>query len=179
MNKPRYIITEISDKTFDPDYQLSDINDYRVRRAARGILIHGDKTALINISKKNHHKLPGGGIEVGESNEKAFKREMLEETGCHCEITEDEQPITIEYRDKHKLLQISYIFVAKVIGEIGTVNFEQGELDEGAQLEWVPINEVDTIMSTENPIDYEDRFIHLRDVAIFNHYKKRLLENAF
>ncbi len=70
----RYIICEISDKTFNPNYTSEDISDYHVRKAARGVLLHNGKVALLNISKKNYHKLPGGGVNKDETNEGAFKR---------------------------------------------------------------------------------------------------------
>lgn len=107
----RQVICEITDQDFDPNFRFGDMNKYKVRRAARGLLIDGSKTALIHISKKNYHKLPGGGIEPGETEEEAFDREVKEETGCTSTITQ-KGPITIEYRDKQNLLHISYIFKA-------------------------------------------------------------------
>ena len=55
-------------------------------------------------------------------------------------------------------------------------NFEQSEIDEGSQLEWVTIEEVEQVMSKDNPSDWESKFIHLRDKEIFKFYKNRLLE---
>ncbi len=177
MSDYRTLIIEISDKTFDNNSPLSDAKDYRVRKASRGILIKNGQMALINMSNKNYHKLPGGGIENGETNTEAFKRELLEETGCDGEV-KDEGPITLEYRDLHKLVQISYIFFAEIIGEIGEVKFEQGEIEEGAKLEWVNLEDVPKIMSEDKPTDYEDKFIHLRDEAILKYYQDRLDSNS-
>lgn len=171
----RYIICEITDKTFDPSYNSSSIKNYRVRKAARGILVNDNKIALLNVSKKNYHKLPGGGIENDETNEQGFKREVIEEVGVGCNIL-DENPVVIEYRDKEKLLQISYVFLAEVKGKIGQPNFEQSEIDEGFQLEWVPINDVEKIMSEDKPTDWEGEFISLRDKEIFKFYKQKLLK---
>ena len=89
-----------------------DLDKYRIRRAARGVLVWGNKIALLNVTKYNYHKLPGGGIEEGESKEEAFKREILEETGANCEI-KNYAGVTIEYREEYKLLQISYVFLLK------------------------------------------------------------------
>lgn len=170
----RYIICEISDQTLHSEYPLSDISDYHVRKCSRGILLNKGKVALLNVTKENYHKLPGGGIEGTETNEEAFKREVREETGCDCEIKTD-NPVTIEYRDKEKLVQISYIFVAEVIGEPKQPNFEQDEVDHGFQLEWVPLEEVESVMSKDNPKGWEGEFIHERDQKIFEFYKDRLL----
>jgi len=170
-----YIITEISDKEFDPCFLPQDIDKYHVRKAGRGVLLRDGKIALLNVTKKNYHKLPGGGIETGETNEEGFKREILEETGCKCEISE-ESGVTLEYRDQYKLLQISYVYFAKVIGEPGKVNFVHDEIDDGFKLEWVPIEEIDGVMSKDEPADYEGKFIHKRDQRILEFYKNKLFE---
>lgn len=164
--KRRHLICEISDQT-------SDIKDYHVRKAARGILLHKGKIALLYVSKNNYHKLPGGGINNGETNEEAFKREVLEEVGCKC-IIKDEGPITLEYRDQYKMVQISYIFLAEVDGKIGQSSLEQGEIDEGFQLVWVPIEKVESILSKDKPLDYQGMFVHFRDPKIFEFYEKIL-----
>ena len=56
----RFLIAELTDQSFNPTALPPDVTGFRVRKAARGILIDGDKIALIHITKKNYHKLPGG-----------------------------------------------------------------------------------------------------------------------
>jgi len=169
------IICDISDTTFNPSYVSGSLENYRVRKAARGILINKDRIALLNVSTKGYHKLPGGGIETGETNEEGFIREILEETGCNCKIM-GSAGVTIEYRDQFKLLQISYVFIAEVIGEPGLQKLEQGEIDEGHDLEWKNPEEALQIFIEENPSEYEDQFIHLRDRTIFEYYNNLLLK---
>ena len=169
------IICDISDKTFNPSFISSTPEDYRVRKAARGILINNGKIALLNVHTKGYHKLPGGGIETGETNEEGFIREILEETGCNCKIM-GSAGVTIEYRDQFKLLQISYVFIAEVIGEPGLQKLEQGEIDEGHDLEWLTLEKAADIFARENPTVYEDKFIHLRDKSIFEYYKDTILQ---
>ena len=172
-SKNNQIICDISDKTFNPSFTSDNLKDYRVRKAARGILINGGKIALLNVHTKGYHKLPGGGIETGETNEEGFIREILEETGCNCKIM-GSAGVTIEYRDQFKLLQISYVFIAEVIGEPGLQKLEQGEIDEGHDLEWLTLEDAADIFARENPTVYEDKFIHLRDKSIFEYYKNLL-----
>lgn len=175
MNKDKNcIILEITDKDFDPDFVPSvNISDYKIRKASRGILKRNNAIALINITKENYHKLPGGGAEMGENDKDAFVREIMEETGCTCEI-EDGGQITIECREKSKTFQISKIFFATVVGEPGEVKFEEDEIAEGATLEWIPISEIENVFANDNPKDYEGKFIHKRDKAILEYYKEKI-----
>ncbi|MFH1971782.1 MAG: NUDIX domain-containing protein, partial [Patescibacteria group bacterium] len=143
------VIHEISDTDFDPKHKMSSIDDYSIRKSARGILINNGKIAFLNVTKINYHKLPGGGVEKNESVDEAFKREVMEETGCNCEVL-DQSGIIIEWRDEFKLLQISYVFLGKVVGKIGKSKLEQGEIDEGFKLEWIPFEKVDEVLKKDN-----------------------------
>lgn len=148
------------------------LDKYRIRGAARGVLIWGNKIALLNVTKHHYHKLPGGGIEEGESKDDAFKREILEETGANCEI-KDYAGVTIEYRAQEKLLQVSYVFFAEVIGNPGAVKFEQAEIDEGFKLEWIPVEKIQEVLIQDKPSNYEgSKFICKRDQAIIDFYAK-------
>ena len=171
--KNKIVIREISDRDFDPNYQMGSLNGYGIRRASRGVLINGNKIALLNATKYNYHKLPGGGIEKGESINQAFKREILEEVGCDCEIL-DQSGFVIEWRDKFKLLQISYVFLAKVVSKVGKNKFEQDEINEGFKLEWMPFKNATKILEEDKSINYEGNFVKLRDISIIEFYKDKL-----
>jgi ADP-ribose pyrophosphatase YjhB (NUDIX family) len=171
--KNKTLVREIFDTDFDPKYEMGDLWKYGIRRASRGILIKNDKIALLNVTKSNYHKLPGGGVEINESIEEAFKRESIEETGCNCEIL-DQGGIVIEWREQFKLLQISYVFLARVLGKPGQWKLEQGEIDEGFELEWVSTEEIDEVLANDKPTNYEGKFIKLRDKSIVEFYKNKL-----
>lgn len=171
MNK--ILLGEIFDTDFEPDYKMSDLTKFGIRRASRGILINDGKIALMNVSKFNYHKLPGGGIDHGESIEAAFKREVMEEVGAECEIL-DQSAILIEWRDQFKLLQISYVFLAKMVGELKQSALEQGEIDEGFILEWIPFEKISEVLTKDSPTNYDGKFISKRDSAIIEFYKGKL-----
>lgn len=173
----RYVIAEIGDVDFDPNFlPPKDIKDYHVRKASRGILINDGKLAVLFVSKENYHKLPGGGIESGETNKDAFIREIKEETGCECKVVDedDQNSVVLETRDKFKLFQISYIFFSEIVGEPKELKLEQDEIDAGFELQWIPFDQVVKTLENDKPMDYEGNFIRLRDLAIIDFYKDKL-----
>lgn len=162
------IICEISNHDFGLPTALHA--NYQTRKASRGILIQSNKVALIYLSKMKYHKLPGGGIESGETPQQAFHREILEETGCRCTIN-NPHAITIEHRDNFKLKQISYVFFGRVTKNTHQTHFDQfEEVEEGSQLKWVPLDQVSNLLESDKPDDYEGKFIHERDLAIWKFY---------
>lgn len=171
MNKT--LIKEIFDTDFDPKYRMSNLGTFKIRRASRGIVVDGDNIALLNVSKYNYHKFPGGGVEEGETIEEAFEREVQEEVGCNCEVV-DYGGIVIEWRDQFKLLQISYVFLANVVGEVGPNKLMPDEIAEGYKLDWVPFDGVFEALENSKPTDYEGKFIILRDKSILEFYKDKL-----
>lgn len=64
-----------------------DIKDYEAgykvycRPSARGIILQGDKIALVYSGREHYNKFPGGGIQGGEDKKAALVREVREETG--------------------------------------------------------------------------------------------------
>lgn len=171
------IISTIKDE--DVGYGESKIMENpRVRYAARGIVINqNNEIAIFNKTKKNEFKLPGGGIEGDEDPKEAFKREVLEETGCKVDIV-DYLGIIEEYKSKDNFKQISHVFVGKVIEDTHQFGFTEKEKDEGARLLWIDIDNglklitdcFDNIKESEYESVYYTRFIVYRDRKILEHY---------
>ena len=159
----------ISDTDFDPSYIMGDVSSYATRIAARGIVLDGEKIAILKVSKLGFYKLPGGGVEEGETPEIAFKREIMEEVGCDCEISSNLGKIE-EYRDGFKLKQTSHVFVSDLVGIVGSNHLEPDELAEGFEVMWVTPVEAIKLLQSSTPTDYEGKFIIKRDLAIINHY---------
>ena len=152
----------------------------QLRLGSRGIVIREDgKIAIFNKSNKKEYKLPGGGIEGKEEAEKAFKREVLEETGCEIEIIEYLGTIE-EHKSLNKFKQISYVFVGKVLKDTKNLNITQKEKDEGANLLWeTPEKGLELITKSYNEIVaskydsvYSTKFVVLRDRKILERYLK-------
>ncbi len=159
----------ISDTDIDPSYVMGDITSFSTRIAARGIVVDGESIALLKVSKLGFYKLPGGGVEEGETIELAFKREIMEEVGCDCEIRSNLGEI-IEYRDGFKLKQTSHVYVSDLVGEVGANHLEPDEQVEGFEVMWVTPVEAIKLLQSSTPTDYEGKFIIKRDLAIVNHF---------
>ena len=143
---------------------------YTLRKSARAILLDAEgNMATQYLQNYGFHKLPGGGVESGESTTEALKREVLEEVGAVCEIT-DEVGVVIEYRNKYKMIHISYCYIAKVIGEIGQPALEEGEVEEGQVTLWLPPETVLAKMQTDEPKKFEGHFILKREQAFLEEF---------
>jgi ADP-ribose pyrophosphatase YjhB (NUDIX family) len=124
-----------------------------------------------NVTVDGYHKLPGGGVDSGESIEDAVKREVLEEVGCEMKLGEL-IGVVIEYKDKLDIIQISYCYFGNVIGEVTEPKYEKDELEKGFVPEWTTIDSAIMQLEKDDPSDYEGRFIKLRDLAFLKEAKK-------
>ena len=166
------VIAEIFDQDIDPNLPVQTV-DYHLRRAARAVLTYEGKLALIHATKDNYYKVPGGGIEDGEAIPQALAREILEEAGCNSTVT-DCLGMIIEYRSKYELVQITYVYKAKVIGEPGDVHLTEKEKSEGFELKWVTLTEAKQLLESASPTDYGHKFMTLREKKIIEAYESTL-----
>ena len=174
------VIFKLTDKDFG--IEPKEMKDYRLRVAARGIVMREDgKIAIQNKSNKNEFKLVGGGMEENEDPTIAFKREVLEEAGCEIEIIE-KLGTTEEYKSLQNLKQVSNIFVSKVINDIHKLNLTEKEKSEGAKLLWVEPKEAlklitdcyDKLLPSNYDDVYDTRFVVLRDRKILEYYLEKV-----
>ena len=111
-----------------------EFNNYRIRNTVRAVIFDNENNiALMNVSKDNFHKLPGGGIDKNETKEGALKRECLEEAGVNIEIT-SELGLVSEIKKTSETIQNSYCYTAKVIGEKGKPDFTEKEKAKGFEI---------------------------------------------
>lgn len=135
------------------------------REAARAIVVnaHG-QVALLWVRNNNYHKLPGGGVEAGEDKQQALERELLEEIGCKAEVVSEVGQI-VEFRDEWKMMQISYCYTARNVGQQNPPSFTQKELDDGFEMKWVEgIDAAIDLLANDKPTSYESLFIQRRDL---------------
>lgn len=146
---------------------------YEERSASRAVVFDAENNvALLHATNKSYHKLPGGGIEKGEDVQAALRRELLEEIGCTAENIR-ELGIIEEYRNDFKLHQISYCFIADLIGEKGETKLEPDEIADGFQPEWMSLETAIKTLESEVGIEhYEGKFIRLRDLTFLQALKE-------
>jgi len=154
--------------TLDPEHTTEEERKtFRHRQATRAVVFDKEKNiALLFVSKKSFYKLPGGGIEPGESIENALHRECIEEIGTKIEVT-GEVGSVIEYRKRYNLVQESFCYLARIVGEKGEPHFEEDEIADGFQIKWMPLAEAIRLVKLNPlPTDYEGPFIQNRDLIL-------------
>ncbi|AKM82610.1 MAG: ADP-ribose pyrophosphatase [Berkelbacteria bacterium GW2011_GWE1_39_12] len=172
------LLKTISNKDFDLPVVKEEGRMPRIREAARAVLMDNDyKIALLFVSKKDYHKLPGGGLEEDENISQALEREILEETGCKAEVMTEIGEVE-ENRENFLLNQKSYCFSAKLIGEKGEPDFTDSEKDEGFILKWVSVEEAIKLIHEDKPSDYQGRFIQVRDLTLLKEFQRQIELNG-
>ena len=159
------IITTIQDDDFGLEFTAT--TPTQERKASRAIVLdENGNVALLHATKKHFHKLPGGGVEAGESIEEALKRELAEEIGCMAKNIR-ELGIVEEFRNKFSLHQLSYCFIADISGEKGIPHLEPDEIADGFETVWLSLEDaINTIEGEALVEDYEGKFIQKRDLIL-------------
>lgn len=167
----------IDNRSFDPAAPVQNPDTYRQRRASRGVVLGPNgEVYLLFVGLHNYHKLPGGGIDEGETPEEALHRELEEEIGCTVNITTELGEI-VEHREypEETLNQISYAYLCQQVGEKVPNSLEQGEIEE--QLTEVVASSIDEaiqLLENDKPDNNEGNFIRLRDLTLLRTAKDTL-----
>lgn len=151
------------------------------RKASRAVLFDNEKLIpILYVSKLNYHKLPGGGIDAGESKKEALERECLEEVGSTIEINGKIGKL-IEYRSKQRfgikrdMIQTSYCYYGNILSK-GEPDFTEEELFNGFNIVWLPIEDAIQKMENDIPLDFEGTYILKRDLTFLREFQTSINE---
>lgn len=172
------LLKEITEKDLGISQEtISETIKYKLRRAARAVVLDDDnKVAIVWSGYTNHHKIPGGKIETGEDVIEGLKREIKEETGCQAE-TISEVGLIIEYKNQFEELHLSYCYLLKVLGEKGEPQFTAEEKERGFALKWVSLDEAIKLFENDKPEGYWGKFMWQRDFDFLLKAKEIIKEN--
>ena len=150
--------------------------EFHPRLAARAIVLDEyNAVYLLKMATQNYHKLPGGGVDEGESLQDAVYRELLEEIGCPAEIQQEVGGV-VEYRNEWAMVQTSYCYIAKKTGPLRKTALEKDEIADGAQTIIVAnIGEAITLLENDQPANYDGMFIQKRDLCLLREAKSLLM----
>ncbi|TBL80009.1 NUDIX hydrolase [Paenibacillus thalictri] len=160
------LIRTITDGDFDGGVPV--LLDFTSRQASRGVLLD-DKgnVGMMSMAAIGLYKLPGGGIEAGESKEAAFLREIKEETGFDARIVH-ELGVIEEHKFRNDFMQLSYCFISQTCGAGTDAQLSESEIELGMHVTWMGLHEAIEQMriSAQRCGDYSDHFMLLRDHII-------------
>ena len=121
---------------YDEGFDLSKADSYKTRESVRGIVIDDSgRIALVHSRKRDFYNLPGGGVEVGETQEVAAVREVGEELGIEFSI-QDEVGTTTEYDQSRQRKNNAKCFYGKIVGEPSEANLAKDEAADEFELIW-------------------------------------------
>ena len=145
------------------------------KRAARTVIIDRDyeifRTAIISVRNGEYFKIPGGGIEEGESEEEAAIREAREEAGC--DVTLLKEIGRSSFTDEKSILHSSICFLAERKSN-GIVSFDEWEKSNDFKVDWVSLKEADRLFRSSKTNDPFGKKINERDHAFLLESRKLL-----
>lgn len=141
------------------------------RYGARGIVLNDkNMAAMILMGANGLYKLPGGGIELGERESDAFIREVLEETGYHCNIIAQLGTVE-EHKNKSGFSHFSYAYIGRIEGECEKSALTSSEKLLDFSTTFMSLEDAAAVMtkSLEMCQDYKMKFMLLRDKKIIDY----------
>lgn len=139
------------------------------RYGVRAIIKNGNSFAM-QKSNAGEYKIPGGGVEQGESFVQALLREVREETGLLVNpdtITELGEVLEIkkdEFSENQKYIAHSLYYICEVLSDTVETAMTESELEHGFHLEWARLEDIianNLTMQHENWIERDTRFLQL------------------
>jgi 8-oxo-dGTP diphosphatase len=146
----------------------SEVKLLRHRRAVRAVVFDSnDNIALLHAKTEGYYELPGGGVDTTETYEEGITRECKEEIGCTVKVV-NYIGTTLEYRKQNNLLNETWGYIAKVIGDKGLPVFigDENEAEKNSTIVWVSLIEAIKLMKdTPKQVDLYQQYCIDRDLT--------------
>ena len=134
-------------KKFDAQ-NYKDTTSVFEKYTIRGIIVRDGKIAM-QCSKEGEYKIPGGGMEAGETYVEALAREVKEETGLFI-IPEKAVELGEILEDTKKFICHSLFYYCEETGEEAPIHLTKSEIAKGYCLKWATPQEIyDTNIAME------------------------------
>ncbi|MFZ1250402.1 MAG: NUDIX domain-containing protein [Candidatus Microsaccharimonas sp.] len=146
---------------------------FTTRNAARAILLDNlNRIALMHVTNRGYYKLPGGGVDEGETVEQALVRELQEEAGAtEIEIISEVGDI-IEYREQWQKQSIHHCFIVRNTGNLTKSNQTEKEIDHGYEIIWADnVDIAISLVESGKPQEYGQDFERLRELTFLKYVK--------
>lgn len=171
------LIAKITESDFfggEPQY-IDDDARYNVR----GVLTDGEgNIAMMKIENSEYYKLLGGSIEITETPDNAFLREVSEETGYPAELIGYLGWIE-EHKFKRRFCMVSHCYVAKKTSDkCDTATLEHSEERLGYKIEWMPYDEAVAKLKalSADCKEYQMNFVLKRELLILDKAKEFIVK---
>ena len=171
------LIAKITDSDFfggEPQY-IEDNARYNVR----GVMTDGEgNISMMKIENSDYYKLPGGSIEITETPDNAFLREVSEETGYPAELIGYLGWIE-EHKFKRKFCMVSHCYVAKKSSDkCDTTVLEHSQERLGYKIEWMPYDEAVSKLHalSADCKEYQMNFVLKRELLILEKAKEFIVK---
>jgi ADP-ribose pyrophosphatase YjhB (NUDIX family) len=167
------IIRSITEKDFGRAKHPDDWAIYTDRVGARAVLVNDEgQIALIHVTNRGYYKLPGGGVDEGETIEEALRRELKEEMGADSVEILSEIGEIDEYREAWSKKSIHHCFLVRLDGQIGVSEQTEKELEHGYKTIWAKdIDAAIKLVDSGKPQGYGQDFERLRELTFLQYVK--------
>jgi 8-oxo-dGTP pyrophosphatase MutT (NUDIX family) len=155
------------------------------RTAVRAVILSGRDLLMVYSVNVGDYKFPGGGVDVGESHERALARELREECGASLLSVDGELGSVTEYnfakeKDFDVFKMTSHYYFCQVGDGFGAQKLDDYEKELGFKPVWI---DIDHAISTNRALLNSDNIPEWlrREIFVLEHIKETMdfLDKSF